>query len=124
MCLDVGQVGGVATPLSDILRVISCCIKDSASNDVIKSPLTLARIHRYGTTSGLQSESRLSCRRDIMTSEQQNDLEYLIERSKSVHMTSEQVAEQRRSFAYGNSAFENDKITKEMVDEEARRIGL
>ncbi|MEM8692764.1 MAG: hypothetical protein AAGG57_12885 [Pseudomonadota bacterium] len=59
-----------------------------------------------------------------MTQQQLEDLEYLIEKSKDVHMTDEQVTAQRRSFAYGNSAFENEKITKEMVDEEARRIGL
>lgn len=59
-----------------------------------------------------------------MTQDEKSDLEYLIERSKSVQMTTEQQTEQRRSFAYGNSAFENATITKEMVDEEAERLGL
>lgn len=52
------------------------------------------------------------------------DLDYLIERAKKITMTPEQVSEQRRSFAYGNTAFENPNITREMVDEEARKIGL
>lgn len=59
-----------------------------------------------------------------MTQEQIADLEYLIEKSKSIKMTAEQVTEQRRSFAFGNSAFENAKITREMIDEEANRLGL
>lgn len=59
-----------------------------------------------------------------MTKEQLEDIEYLIEKSKTIQMTAEQETEQRRSFAYGNSAFENEKITREMVDEEARLIGL
>lgn len=52
------------------------------------------------------------------------DLEYLIEKSKELQMTDEQVTEQRRSFAYGNSAFENEQITRDIIDEEARRLGL
>ncbi|WP_422002650.1 hypothetical protein [Roseovarius mucosus] len=59
-----------------------------------------------------------------MTQDQLNDLEYLIEKSKSIQMTDEQTTAQRRSFAYGNSAFENSRITKEMVEEEARRLGM
>lgn len=59
-----------------------------------------------------------------MTETQLKDLDYLIEQSKSVKMTAEQVTAQRRSFAFGNSAFENAAITKEMVDEQARELGL
>lgn len=51
-------------------------------------------------------------------------LNVLIERAKAIPMTGEQVTEQRRSFAYGNSAFENPAITRQMVAEEAERIGL
>lgn len=51
-------------------------------------------------------------------------LSYLIEKAKTVKMTEAQVAEQRRSFAYGNSAFENPRITRAMIDEEARKLGL
>lgn len=48
-----------------------------------------------------------------------NELEDLIERSKSVRMTPEEREEQRRSFAYGNSKIENDRITREIIDQEA-----
>ena len=59
-----------------------------------------------------------------MTEKQLKDLDYLIEKSKEVEMTADEVTAQRRSFAYGNSAFENSKITKEMVEEQARQLGL
>jgi hypothetical protein len=51
-------------------------------------------------------------------------LNQLIERARSVKMTDDEVSEQRKSFAYGNTAFENPRITREMVDEEARKLGL
>jgi hypothetical protein len=41
----------------------------------------------------------------------------LIERARSIRMTSAQKEEQRRSFAYGNTKIENERITREMVDE-------
>lgn len=59
-----------------------------------------------------------------MTQHEQNALDYLIEKAKKIVMTPAQESAQRRSFAFGNSAFENPKITREMVDEEATRIGL
>lgn len=46
----------------------------------------------------------------------------LIELSRAVKMTEEQWEEQRRSFAFGNAAFENPNITREMIDEAADRI--
>lgn len=42
-------------------------------------------------------------------------LSQLIEMAKAVKVTREQQEEQRRSFVYGNTAFENSRITKEMV---------
>lgn len=60
----------------------------------------------------------------IMTTQDMSSLDYLVEKAKQVTMTHEQMTAQRRSFAYGNSAFENPKITREMVDKEAERIGL
>lgn len=50
------------------------------------------------------------------------DLSVLIQRAREVRMTAEQKAEQRRSFAYGNAAFENPLITREMIREEERRL--
>ena len=44
------------------------------------------------------------------------DLEELFAtQSGAVKMTPEQQAEQRRSFAYGNTKIENDRITREMI---------
>jgi hypothetical protein len=37
-------------------------------------------------------------------------------------MTPQQKEEQRRSFAFGNTAIENDRITRELVDSEAERL--
>ena len=37
-------------------------------------------------------------------------------------MTPEQLREQRRSFAYGNTNIENDRITREMVASLDERI--
>jgi hypothetical protein len=42
-------------------------------------------------------------------------LEELIAATRDIEMTPEQAAEQRRSFVYGNCAFENPLITREMV---------
>ena len=43
------------------------------------------------------------------------DLQELVERARKIEMTAEQLGEQRRSFAYGNTHIENDRITREMV---------
>ena len=42
-------------------------------------------------------------------------LELLIEKTKKLEMNDEQLCEQRRSFAYGNTHIENALITKEMI---------
>jgi hypothetical protein len=49
-------------------------------------------------------------------------LAVLIEAAKKVRPTSAQQEEQRRSFAYGNTAFENSLITRQMVDEQAEKL--
>ncbi len=59
-----------------------------------------------------------------MTARELEQLEYLINKAKTVKMTPEEETEQRRSFAYGNSAFENPLITRSMIDEEAEKLGL
>jgi hypothetical protein len=41
----------------------------------------------------------------------------LIERARTVKMTAAQQEQQRRSFAYGNTKIENERITRKMVDE-------
>jgi hypothetical protein len=49
-------------------------------------------------------------------------LESLIEAARRASPSPEQQEEQRRSFTYGNTAFENSLITREMVDEQAEAI--
>jgi hypothetical protein len=43
------------------------------------------------------------------------ELQELVDRARKIEMTPEQLREQRRSFAYGNTHIENDRITREMV---------
>lgn len=43
------------------------------------------------------------------------DLQELVERARKIEMTADQLGEQRRSFAYGNTHIENERITREMV---------
>ncbi|CCD86737.1 conserved protein of unknown function [Bradyrhizobium sp. ORS 285] len=44
-----------------------------------------------------------------------NDLKELVERARQIEMTPDQLGEQRRSFAYGNTNIENERITRQMV---------
>ena len=57
-----------------------------------------------------------------VTKEQIEELSYLLEEARKIRMTEAQIHEQRESFAYGNTAFENPVITKEMVSEEAIKL--
>jgi hypothetical protein len=43
------------------------------------------------------------------------DLQELVDRTRKIEMTPDQLRKQRRSFAYGNTHIENDRITREMV---------
>jgi hypothetical protein len=45
------------------------------------------------------------------------ELEDLVERARKITMTPSQIAAQRRSFAYGNTHIENDRITREMIED-------
>ena len=49
-------------------------------------------------------------------------LKKLLEAAKTAKPTPEHREEQRRSFVYGNTHFENELITREMVDREAERL--
>lgn len=49
-------------------------------------------------------------------------LQQLLEAAKKSKPSPEQSEEQRRSFAYGNTAFENPLITREMIDRQAEII--
>lgn len=49
-------------------------------------------------------------------------LKMLIEAAKTATPTPEHREQQRRSFVYGNTHFENSLITREMVDREAEKL--
>jgi len=49
-------------------------------------------------------------------------LTILIEKARSMRMSASEAEEQRRSFAYGNTKIENDRITREIVDEQAEAL--
>ncbi len=51
-----------------------------------------------------------------------NFLKKLLEAAKTAKPSPEHREEQRRSFAFGNTAFENDLITREMVDQQADKL--
>ena len=51
-----------------------------------------------------------------------DELKDLIEAAKKAQPTPEHREQQRRSFAYGNAAFENELITREMIDQQADKL--
>ena len=51
-----------------------------------------------------------------------DDLDTLIERAKGVTMTPEEREKQRQSFAYGNSNIENERITRDSIREESKKL--
>ncbi len=50
-------------------------------------------------------------------------LQKLIDASRERTMSDAEKEAQRRSFAYGNAHIENERVTREMVDEAAEKIG-
>jgi len=51
-----------------------------------------------------------------------DSLSRLVELARAATSTDEQREEQRRSFAFGNTAFENQAITRAMIDSEAEKL--
>ena len=51
-----------------------------------------------------------------------DDLKTLLEAAKRIRSTPAQREELRRSFAFGNTALENDRIAREMVDRQAEKL--
>jgi len=49
-------------------------------------------------------------------------LKHLLDAAKTAKTTPEHREEQRRSFAYGNTAFENGRITRDMINREAEKL--
>lgn len=50
-------------------------------------------------------------------------LQKLIDASRGKVMTEAEKEAQRRSFAYGNAHIENERVTRQMVNEAAEKIG-
>lgn len=48
-----------------------------------------------------------------------NDLQQLVHAARTRPFLEEEREAQRRSFAYGNTRIENDRVTREMIDEQA-----
>ncbi len=46
----------------------------------------------------------------------------LVELAKAARVSDDQREEQRRSFVYGNTAFENKNVTREMVNRQAASL--
>ncbi|PRD43459.1 hypothetical protein C5748_11240 [Phyllobacterium phragmitis] len=49
-------------------------------------------------------------------------LKQLIEAAKTIEQTKQDLEQQRRSFAYGNTKFENEMITRAMIDDQAEKL--
>ena len=50
------------------------------------------------------------------------ELEKLLSIARNIKMSDSDREEQRRSFAYGNAGFENERITRAMIDEQAEKL--
>lgn len=50
------------------------------------------------------------------------DLQTLIQKARGVTMTNSQRETQRRSFAFGNTHIENERVTREHIADAAERI--
>jgi hypothetical protein len=50
------------------------------------------------------------------------ETERLLEAAKKHNYTSAEKEEHRRSFAYGNTHIENERITREMINREAEKL--
>jgi hypothetical protein len=53
-----------------------------------------------------------------------DELTELLAAAKKADLTSDEKEAQRRSFAYGNTKIENDRITRALVDQEADRLRM
>ncbi|WP_176036673.1 hypothetical protein [Brucella tritici] len=51
-----------------------------------------------------------------------DELKTLIEAAKAIKQSAQEKEQQRRSFAYGNTKFENDLITRAMIDDQAEKL--
>lgn len=49
-------------------------------------------------------------------------LQILLDVARTVRMTPEESEQQRRSFAYGNTKIENERITKDTIEQAAKAL--
>ena len=49
-------------------------------------------------------------------------LKALLDAARAIQMSSADKEEQRRSFAYGNTKIENDRITRQTIDRQAEAL--
>jgi hypothetical protein len=70
----------------------------------------------------LISEKMASFTRFAYIASMTDSLKKLLEAAKTAKPTPEHREQQRRSFVYGNTHFENELITREMVDREAEKL--
>ena len=52
-----------------------------------------------------------------------SDFDKLLEKARKIQMTPEQLDQQRRSFVWGNTNIENERITKAMIDKAVDAVG-
>jgi len=50
------------------------------------------------------------------------ELQALLDVARNVQMTSDEREQQRRSFAYGNTRIENERITRATIDRAAKDL--
>jgi len=50
------------------------------------------------------------------------NLAQLVQNARKIEMSSHEIREQRRSFVYGNTYIENDRITREIVTEADHKL--
>jgi hypothetical protein len=50
------------------------------------------------------------------------NLQALLNAARSIQMTQEQREQQRRSFAYGNTHIENERVTRTTIEDAARSL--
>jgi hypothetical protein len=99
-----------------VWAILSRC--ESAYADYIEPEAALWRHKLFGFSVVRAVNQRrfgLGCRMS-------DDLNKLLEAAKAAKPTAEHREQQRRSFAYGNTAFENDLITREMIDRQAEEL--
>ena len=98
---------------SAAVRLIEAQDRRTALQTTYQGLLVKYADNRLRSRSGIAAYGRLAM---------SEELKYLIEVAKRVTPTPEDREEQRRSFAYGNTAFENPRITRKMVDQQAEKL--